>query len=231
MAVCNDRSEKRMLSTGQIEQYHEDGFLLVSGLIPTDTVADAVDCLWKCLELDPFEPETWRDAVPGHCSFEEAKLIDCYTSQYLGAAAQLAGGDDAYHISKRAYVLPKFPSDDDWSRSGFHIDHSIKDDGYKTFPRAYRIAGMTYLTDVESHGGATFVWPGSHKKIGELANSDPEKYEYMWVLGQDVASLELAEPVEILAKAGDVLFYPALCAHAGSMNVCKHPRLALNTKW
>ena len=33
-----------------------------------------------------------------------------------------------------------------------HIDYLIKTDGYKTFPRTFRIAAMTYLNDVEEHG-------------------------------------------------------------------------------
>ena len=33
-----------------------------------------------------------------------------------------------------------------------HIDYLIKTDGYKTLPRTFRIAAMTYLNDVEEHG-------------------------------------------------------------------------------
>jgi ectoine hydroxylase-related dioxygenase (phytanoyl-CoA dioxygenase family) len=90
---------------------------------------------------------------------------------------------------------------------------------------------MTYLSDVPSHGAGTIVWPGSHLKLEALAKSDPERYELMWALNQDIPRAGIGEPVELTPRRGDVLFYHYLCAHAGSKNTSDRPRLALNMKW
>jgi ectoine hydroxylase-related dioxygenase (phytanoyl-CoA dioxygenase family) len=90
---------------------------------------------------------------------------------------------------------------------------------------------MTFLNDVAPHGGGTVVWPGSHLKIERLANSDPSRYEMMWVLNQELDRADIGDPVELTPKRGDVLLYHYLCAHAGSQNTSDHPRLALNQKW
>ena len=53
----------------------------------------------------------------------------------------------------------------------------------------------------------------------------------MWALNQELAGLDLGEPMEVIARPGDVLFYQCLCPHAGSLNVRHGPRLAMNAKW
>jgi ectoine hydroxylase-related dioxygenase (phytanoyl-CoA dioxygenase family) len=53
----------------------------------------------------------------------------------------------------------------------------------------------------------------------------------MYTLNQEIDRADLGEPVEVTAKAGDILFYHYLCAHSGSQNTTPHPRLALNHKW
>ena len=123
------------------------------------------------------------------------------------------------------------PPSGEWKWPGPHIDHAIKEHLHKTFPRAFRIATMTFLSDVPPHGGGTVVWPGSHAVLERLAKSDPERFEMMWTLNQEVPHVTLADPVELTPKRGDVLFYSYLCAHAGSQNTSDRPRLALNAKW
>jgi len=119
----------------------------------------------------------------------------------------------------------------EWRLPRPHIDHAIKEHGHKTFPRAFRIAAMTFLSDVPPHGGGTVVWPGSHAVLERLARSDPRRFETMWALNQELANTALADPVELTPRRGDVLFYSYLCAHAGSQNTSARPRLALNAKW
>jgi ectoine hydroxylase-related dioxygenase (phytanoyl-CoA dioxygenase family) len=87
------------------------------------------------------------------------------------------------------------------------------------------------LNDVQHHAGGTVIWPKSHLQIEALAVSDPQKYEYLSVLNRDIPTLTLQPPVEITAKAGEIVFYDHLCAHSGSMNVGTDPRWALNHKW
>lgn len=221
-----------MLTEAQQRQYENDGYVLVSGLIPPETAAAAEAAMWGLMGASPNEPASWSELPRGHQAWENAELLACYTEEYLAAAARLAGdAPESFRPPRRAYAINVFPREGPWEWPRPHIDHAIKEHGHKTFPRAFRIAAMTYLSDVEPHGGGTVVWPGSHRRIEALARSDPQRYEMMWTLGQALREVELGDPVEMTPRRGSVLFYHYLCAHAGSANVTARPRFALNMKW
>jgi len=223
------------LSQDQIGQYLVNGYLQVSGLIPDEVVSRAEDAAWRCMGVDRNDPATWDDRPKGHPAYEDADLVACYTPALLAAAAQLGEGapdPSAYGAPRSGYCIHTFPTQEEWRVGGPHIDHSIKEHGHKTFPHAFRLASMTFLSDVDAHGGGTLVWPGSHMKTMALARSDPKKYEYMWVLGREMRDLvDVGDPVETTPRAGDVVFYHFLCSHSGSMNTTDSPRIAMNRKW
>ena len=221
-----------VLTPEQKRFYEENGYLLASGLIPDDIAEAAEAAMWREMGLSPDDPAGWSAAPRGHGAYESPGIVAVYTPAFLTAAMALAGEPDGdFRPPRRAYAINIFPSDEPWSHHGPHIDHAIKEHGHKTFPRAFRIATMTFLSDVPPHGGGTIVWPGGHRRLRALAESDPERYEYMWVLNGDMGRVGLSEPVELTPRRGDVLFYDCLCPHSGSRNVSDRPRLALNAKW
>ena len=220
-----------VLTAEQAQQYAAQSYLLVSGLIPEEIAEGAETALWHQLQARPEDPASWPQRT-AHQAFESPELVACYTPAMLGAAAQLAGeAVETVQAPKRAYAINVFPTPGEWHWPHPHIDHAIKEHGHKTFPRAFRIAAMTFLSDVPPHGGGTVVWPGSHALLERLAMSDPDRFETMWALNQELPHLTLGAPVEVQPRRGDVLFYSYLCAHAGSQNVSDRPRLALNAKW
>jgi ectoine hydroxylase-related dioxygenase (phytanoyl-CoA dioxygenase family) len=221
-----------ILTEAQAHDYEMQSYLLVSGLIPHDVAANAEAAMWHLLEATPDDPASWQRATAAHQVFDSPELLACYNPALLAAAAQLAGDPvESVHAPARAYAINVFPTSAEWSWPHPHIDHAIKEHGHHTCPRAFRVASMTFLSDVGPHGGGTVVWPGSHAVLERIAKSDPVRYETMWALNQELAHLDLGEPIELTPKRGDVLFYSYLCAHAGSRNVSAAPRLALNAKW
>ena len=222
-----------VLSRQQTQRYCEDNYLLVSGLIPDVVAKRAETAMWQWLDLQPDNPELWDNAQsPESC--DDPDVLAVYTPQLLSAAAQLGEGDmtpDVYRPPKQVRPINIFPQTGGWAPPESHIDHAIKEHGHKTFPPAFRVATLTYLTDVESHSGGTVVWPRSRYKIEGLARSEPDRYEYMWVLNQEYNREELGDYVELMPKRGDVLFYHVFCAHAGSKNIGRVPRFALPCKW
>jgi hypothetical protein len=220
-----------VLTTEQAQQYAAQSYLLVSGLIPEETAMSAEAAMWRLLNADPDDSASWPQRS-AHQAFDSPELAACYTPAMLGAAAQLAGdAPETIRAPQRPYAINVFPTPGEWNWPRPHIDHAIKEHGHKTFPRAFRIAAMTFLSDVPPHGGGTVVWPGSHPLLERLALSDPARFEMMWALNQELPHIALENPVEMTPRRGDVLFYSYLCAHAGSQNTSDRPRLALNAKW
>ncbi len=221
------------LSQAEIRQYIEQGFLLVSGLMSDDVAARAEAAMWRNLGMDASDPNTW--ASPGeYAPDDDPAMLALYTSEFLTVAAQLGEGVpdmSSYRAPRRLRPLNTYPQDGEWAPHGPHLDHAIKEHGHRTFPFAFRVATMTYLNDVESHGGATVVWPGSHHRMEALAYADPSRYETMWELNQDIGKTDIGDPVEVIAARGDVLFYHVFTAHCGSRNVGRKPRFAFNMKW
>lgn len=221
------------LTEEQKKHYDEQGFVLVSGLIPVPVAREAADAMWRRLEADPGDPDSWARVSSAHQSFDDPALLACYTPDLLSAVEQICGDDlSSISVPNRAYAINIFPQTGGaWDWPSPHIDHAVREHAHRVFPRAFRVAAMAFLTDVPPHGAGTVVWPGSHKKLAARAKSDPARYEMMWALNQELSRMDLGEPVETTPRCGDVLLYQSLCAHAGSRNVSARPRLALNMKW
>lgn len=222
MAIANE----------DVQTYESQGYLLCSGLIPPPLVEAAEAAMWRCIGATREDLSSWSRVPTAHITCDEPDLVALYTPAVLEMACRLSG-DSSFtgEAPARAYAINLFPQAGEWQWPRPHLDHSIKEHGHHTFPRPFRIAAMTFLTDVPEHGGGTIVWPGSHQQIDALAQSDPAHYEMMWVLGQEFKKVGLQEPVELTPRRGDVLFYHYFCAHSGSQNTSDSPRLALNMKW
>ena len=219
-----------LVSLNQIDAYARDGFVLVADLIPDDVSAAAADAMWIAMEANPDDRATWCEGF--FQGLDDPAIVACYTKTFLAAAATLSDNSrDSIGAPSSALAINIFPTADAWHTPTPHIDHAIKEHGHRTFPLPFRIATMTFLSDVPERGGGTAVWPGSHERIKALAHSDEDKYEYMWVLNQDMERMSLGDPVILTPRRGDVLFYQCLCAHSGSANKRDRPRLALNHKW
>ena len=210
-----------VLTNEQLEQFKMNGFLMVSGLISADIVANAK------LQLE-------RELAEGGKTFFGTEVANACYNQEICDAASILGNDPAIAQEfpvNSAFAINTLPSDGAWSWPQPHIDHALEKDGHHVFPRPFRLASMLYLSDIAPGGGGTVVWPGSHKQIETLALSDPDRYKLMSVLNLELNKAGLSEPIELTPKAGDILFYHYLCAHAGSKNTSERPRLALNKKW
>jgi hypothetical protein len=220
-----------VVTSEQIRQYGDEGYVLLSGLIGPEIADAAETALWKALGADPNDRSTWEN-VPIGSAHEAPDIMACFTHLVRSAAAELANeGLPELPSPTSTFTLNIFPREGPWRPQGPHIDHALERDGFKVFPRPMRIASIIYLNDVPKDGAPTVVWPRSYKKIEALAKSDPEHYELMLTLNRSLGKLDLGEPIQVPSKQGDILFYHYLTAHSGSSNATDIPRLALVHKW
>jgi hypothetical protein len=211
-----------VLSPEQHAAFAAQGYLVASGLVADDIFRAARAALDRQLAEQPERPNFGTEAANA-----------CYGERLCAAAAELGGEGESrpYYPVRSAYALLTMPSSDPWQWPGPHIDHAIEKDGYHVFPRPFRLASMLYLSDVAPRAGGTVVWPGSHRAIEALAKTDLDRFTLMSTLNRSLGEAGLGDPIELTPRAGDILFYHYLCAHAGSRNTTDQPRFALNYKW
>jgi ectoine hydroxylase-related dioxygenase (phytanoyl-CoA dioxygenase family) len=228
------------LSTDQFDHFRQCGYLVVPGIVPEDIAASAEEAVWRVLGKQPDDPSTWHPHPPHSENFDDPALLATYTPEVLAVVEELAAigrnqelHDGAYSQPTSGHCLNRFPQNDhsEWPQPAPHVDHSIPADGHRTFPRAYRMAAMTYLTDCVPQGGNTVVWPDAYHRLWDEAESDPVTYETMATFGKRVKEIDIGEMVELVPSRGDVIFYDVMCAHSGSANISDRPRFALNWKW
>lgn len=229
-----------MLTDEQLSSYNEDGYLLASGLIPDAISSRAEQAMWNLMEMDPDDSTTWSNVPEFANEFNEERgvvifngvsdpdLMACATNSYLKAVAQLLNKPiGSLHLPEAVHTQNLLTRDVLWKLPKAHVDGIPKEHAHRTFPGPYRITSLFYLSDIDSKGGGTCAWPGSHRKIQELAESDLIKYEHLYDLNKDIHSLELGDPIELTPKRGDVLFFQHLFGHNGSTNVLPKPRFMM----
>ena len=227
-------------------QYAADGFLLLSGLLDDGVAAAAADLLTALPGMDGAPdslrpPDQYVEArgLVEHYARRDPALLACFSDAFVGTVGTLTGKTGLHRPDGvQTQNLVRLP--DPWRAPGPHIDGIPKENRHRSFPGPYEIAFIFFLSDVRPQGGGTVGWPGSHAKVHALAESDPKRYEYLFDLNRAVAGLDLGEPVELLPRRGDVLFFRHMWVHGAPFNTRPEPRLAIrplcscpscNTRW
>ena len=95
-----------MLSDQQLAQFEEEGYLLLSGLIPQETVAKAEEAMWNMMGMEADNPDSWGHFKrPGLAGFYMERMsngnrielfgvtnpdvLACCTPDYLTVLKQL----------------------------------------------------------------------------------------------------------------------------------------------
>ena len=233
-----------MLSQEKLAQYDRDGYVLVSGLIPEETIADAEAAIWSVLGMDREDPASWSplpddtdgvtttvsQGVIEHFGVQDPALLACCTPAFYEVQSQLARENaDAFHCEKpqpeAVWTRSVFPVSEGWDYHNGHADGGHRP--FNVFPGSFRVSSLTYLDSGVAQGGGTAVWPGSHRKLSEAAVQDPDRYRMLSDFRNPQQRFGLGEPVELRPSRGDVLFFYYLLIHSGSLNTSNKPRFAL----
>jgi hypothetical protein len=98
------------------------------------------------------------------------------------------------------------------------------------------INSVTYLSRVDTRGGAFMYWPGSHRIAWDYFRRNPNDYLSQGERSQDqifeLLTREMErEPVEFTGNRGDVLIWHPFLLHSGSINKREETRLAIFGRW
>ena len=71
------------------------------------------------------------------------------------------------------------------------------------------------------------IWPEGPRRIRKFRKKNPECSNHVRDVRARFPEMDLGEPMEVVAKQGDVLFFHHLLPHSGTMNVGPSPRFAI----
>jgi len=236
-----------MLSTAQLNQFEEEGYLLLSGLIPKDTIVQAEQAMWHSMGMDPDDPDTWehfqRPFLTGFYiqkmwnekrielfGLTHPDVLACCTPDYLTVLNQLAERYPTIPHCKSKHpdsiwAMNQFPISAEWNMPSPHLDGYSRD--LSLDPGTFRASSLTYLTDANSHQGATMIWPEGPQRIREFRKKNPNSSNHIRSMLTQLPQIDLGEPMEVIAKQGDVLLFHHLLPHANTLNVGSSPRFAI----
>ncbi|MGE5658178.1 MAG: phytanoyl-CoA dioxygenase family protein [Actinomycetota bacterium] len=189
-----------------VEAIHEDGFVLVPGVLNAEEVAVAREAIDR---LKPFglDGSSWSE-LNDHfkCVFNRDRLWLSYLDRPgIIELAEALMGNQCHIIGMTAWK--SFPGYDGWRVHADQIfvplpETTFSDPNFRL--PVWICTAHYYLSDITEELCPTYVIPGSHK-----SGREPH-------LGEETWNDRPLEPV--LCKAGDVLFFRSEIWHSGGRN-------------
>lgn len=217
-----------MLTKEQLDFYHQNGYLLVEGLLTGEEASSLrrechalVDRLSAQTNIDA----TWGAARTAVAEAKETKIYHCHNVQFYSAAftrllvheglteaaSQIIGSPNVQLHHTKMFIKPP----EKGSPFPMHQDHP-----YFPHARHSMIAAILFFDDAPEEKGCVRVVPGSHK-LGPLEHDSKGG----WHLPFSQYPIESA--VACPAKAGDALFFSYLTIHGSGVNVSPEARTTL----
>ncbi len=219
------------LAPEQIAAFKTAGYVVVRDLIAPSVLAD-----WRAQIRAKFgdlsdgqkavgsRPQHRADiAILRGFRFSPSKTQLVHQPKVKAIVDQLGGGHFCGEDGNLRLLLPE-PQREWRLPDRGHID------GYlgrrRTMPFLLGLA--TYIYDVEARGGGTVFWPGSHLASWKFLRKYPDHLDRSFKAHPEyLAMVAGIRPVEVPAKAGDVIFWHCNILHETSHNASDRIRCGL----
>ncbi len=205
-----------VLSDEQLKEFGERGFLVVPGVVAAEFVAGAHR---RIDELIAAEPPS-EGHVGHHFYFPQAAGEPALTAPLTAAGPDgVSGGVSAFAYAEAladpglleapeqvqvALNIPPFAH----QPGRPHIDAAISEPTPGFQPNSFTLLAGVFVTDqLTENSGNLWVWPGTHRTHAEYFR---ERGVEMYCAYPDI---ELPEPEQVTARAGDLLLAHYLLGH------------------
>jgi hypothetical protein len=220
------------LTDKQWKQFVTEGYIVLRGVFSREDSLAWVrsECAHAGFDLE--DPSTWTEPY-ARIPTERREPLATFAPQAWEAACDLMGGIERMVTGTKIGLFalnlregadrpfePPTPSSPGWHKDGWHFRHFL--DSYEQ-----GLLGIPLMTDVVSHGGATFLAAGSVGPVARFLAQHPEG-----VLPDDFPTQELLSDgctfLEATGEAGDFYLLHPYLLHAVSQNVLRRPRAICN---
>ncbi|MFP4409893.1 phytanoyl-CoA dioxygenase family protein [Coleofasciculus sp.] len=210
-----------ILTDNQVQQYREQGYLLVERLFDEIELKLARQAIQEMLceldptseaEVEPNDPTVFRriwSPTERHKVFQEM----AYNSKILDRVESLIGPNIVFHYSKINMKAAQVGSVVEWHQDLSYYPHTNTD----------LLSCLIYLDDATPENGCLQVIPGSHKY--GILDHYIDGY-FRGKLNAPSAVLNLSKATLCEAPAGSTLFLHCLTVHSSIRNRSNMPRRA-----
>ena len=223
-----------MITQSRIEQFHQQGFLVVENVLSGEEVAALQHDFDRWVEESRGESQAWGETQDGRPRFDvesdhrpdhpslrrvasPTEISDAFAhaglrSRMAAIAAQLIGGSGTrFHHSKVNSKLPHTATQVKWHQDFLFTPHSNDD----------IVTALLMVSDVTPENGPLQVIPGSHK--GPLW-SHWQAGRFTGAVEEEVEKGHCGQPVACFGPSGSVCFMHTRLLHASAPNETDFPR-------
>jgi hypothetical protein len=217
-----------MITDQQLQQFIAAGVVTIDTPLTQQQIADASAAFDRLLPFkEPKEGEKPRYRYGLTCSYYDPEILEIIQHPFFEEVAKKALRADAVHFFQtaivKAYPQPNTP----WSFEQ-HVDVQYTTSDLNATPRSMICSSFLWITDVNERRAPMMCRPGSHWLLAEQRERDEKlKGSVPPVGGRSLAqlpALDYAEPIPLLAKAGQVSVLTTATVHGASTNVDTEPR-------
>lgn len=206
----------------QKQKLFEQGWVVVPQVVPSEMVKLARNAINSTVENYLDSIQTYALTLK-----TDERLTNLLMQTDAFSLIESALGKGKVVPSTNVQCALRFPGHDSNSLNNLrpHIDsfHPSVDGNPGSIKPFIAIAGF-FLSDLEEENSGNFtVWSGTHRKFAKYFTehgADPE-------LKLGIPPIELPQPVQIKAKAGDMIFAHYQLAHTAAANISQAVRYAV----
>jgi ectoine hydroxylase-related dioxygenase (phytanoyl-CoA dioxygenase family) len=216
----------RVLHEDDLAAFHENGYVVVSNVVPRENLEAVIAAIWQFLEMDSDDPSTWyppdRRGSIVHIHQHQALWDNRQHPRVHQAFADILGTEKLWVSMDRAGMKPpidaRYPKYEDRGFVHWDLDPS------KPFPERLGVQGVLALTDTTAEMGGFQCVSGFHRALAAWIAEQPEDRNPR---SPDLSQLPPGFQVTpIPMKAGDLVIWDRLLAHGNGRNEGSRPRLA-----
>lgn len=221
-----------MLTRKQKLDFHENGFIKISGVVPklmVDTARKLINHSIGSVGMHQEDLEKFR--AQSYCNEirNSPQIVDIFGKTPIQNIAESLMGKGNVQEPKAAQIALRFPiqlnSDPNVPRG--HLDglgNGRNGNPKGTYRRGFSALAVTYLADVpETFSGNFTVWPKSHSFFADYFKKEGHE-----VLANGMPRPDLPEgPTQITGKAGDVVLTHHQIVHSAAPNASADIRYAV----
>lgn len=217
----------RILTATQLEQYAEEGFLIVPNLADEATLLRMKEVLAVLVESSRqivMHDEVY-DLEPGHEAahpkvrrIKKPHAVDPVFSDFMKSPTLVAilqdllGENVRLHGSKLNLKAPHFGSPVEWHQDWAFYPHSNDD----------VLAAGVMLDDTTVENGAMYMIPGSHK--GPTYDHHDAEGFFCGALNPETCGVDFTRAVACEGSAGSVSFHHVRAVHGSAQNISNRSR-------